>query len=204
VLPRSRLVLTLSLLREVRKRPDYAQESRPPSIRQRPTTRTNDPNGLGPCSSMGGGIGAPPPTPPHHLRGADGAEAWLPDGRVIFAPFHADEPLPHWYLIRADGCGLRSLPQLYGAGDPIDWLPRWSTSARAERLCVLQTGNAPAVTSDPAATSSRDASQDFELDPPPWVAVQTPTPDHRPVRVIVVGGGIAGLGDAIGLRRNRA
>jgi hypothetical protein len=30
--------------------------------------------------------------------------------------------LPHWYLIRPDGSGLRSLPRLYGPGDPIDWL----------------------------------------------------------------------------------
>jgi Tol biopolymer transport system component len=58
-----------------------------------------------------------------HFRGADGAAAWLPDGRIVFAHFRGDEPLPHWYLIRDDGDGLRSLPQLYGAGDPIDWLP---------------------------------------------------------------------------------
>jgi hypothetical protein len=53
------------------------------------------------------------------FRGADGAEAWLPDGRIVFAHFHGDEPLPHWYLIRADGTQLQALPQLYGAGDPI-------------------------------------------------------------------------------------
>jgi Tol biopolymer transport system component len=58
-----------------------------------------------------------------HLRGADGAQAWLPDGRIVFAHFRGDEPLPHWYLIRPDGSGLRSLPHLYGAGEPIDWLP---------------------------------------------------------------------------------
>jgi hypothetical protein len=52
----------------------------------------------------------------------DGAEAWLPDGRIVFAHFRGDEPLPHWYLIRVDGSHLRSLPQLRGAGDPIDWL----------------------------------------------------------------------------------
>jgi Tol biopolymer transport system component len=56
-------------------------------------------------------------------RGGDSPEAWLPDGRIVFAHFHGDEPLPHWYLIRPDGGGLRSLPQLRGAGDPIDWLP---------------------------------------------------------------------------------
>jgi hypothetical protein len=47
----------------------------------------------------------------------------LPDGRIVFAHFRGDEPLPHWYLIRPDGSHLRSLPQLHGAGDPIDWLP---------------------------------------------------------------------------------
>jgi Tol biopolymer transport system component len=58
-----------------------------------------------------------------HFRGADGASAWLPDGRIVFAHFRADEPLPHWYLIRPDGNGLRTLPQLHGAADPIGWLP---------------------------------------------------------------------------------
>lgn len=58
-----------------------------------------------------------------HLRGGDGAEAWLPGGRIVFSHFRGDEPLPHWYLIKPNGRGLRSLPQLYGAGDPLDWLP---------------------------------------------------------------------------------
>jgi Tol biopolymer transport system component len=58
-----------------------------------------------------------------HFRGGDGAEAWLPDRRIVFSHFRGDEPLPHWYLIRPDGSGLRSLPKLYGAGDPLDWLP---------------------------------------------------------------------------------
>lgn len=58
-----------------------------------------------------------------HFRGGDAAEAWLPDGRIVFAHFRGDEPLPHWYLIQPDGSGLRSLPQLYGAGEPLDWLP---------------------------------------------------------------------------------
>jgi Tol biopolymer transport system component len=57
------------------------------------------------------------------FRGADGANAWLPDRRIVFAHFRADEPLPHWYLIRPDRTGLRSLPQLQGAADPISWLP---------------------------------------------------------------------------------
>ena len=58
-----------------------------------------------------------------HFRGGDGAEAWLPDGRIAFSHFRGDEPLPHWYLIKPDGSSLHSLPHLYGAGDPIGWLP---------------------------------------------------------------------------------
>jgi len=58
-----------------------------------------------------------------YFRGGDGAQAWLPDGRIVFSHFRGDEPLPHWYLIKPDGSDLRSLPHLYGAGDPIDWLP---------------------------------------------------------------------------------
>jgi Tol biopolymer transport system component len=57
------------------------------------------------------------------FRGADGAEAWLPSGRIVFAHFHGNEPLPHWYVIRVDNGEVQSLPELYGAGDPIDWLP---------------------------------------------------------------------------------
>jgi len=57
------------------------------------------------------------------LRGADSAQAWLPGGRVVFAHFHGDEPLPHWYVIRVDNGEAQPLPELYGAGDPIDWLP---------------------------------------------------------------------------------
>lgn len=36
-------------------------------------------------------------------RGADQESpvAWLPDGRVVYASFHGDQPLPHWYLIDA-------------------------------------------------------------------------------------------------------
>ena len=57
-----------------------------------------------------------------HFRGGDSPEAWLPTGRIVFAHFRGSEALPHWYLIKPNGRGLRSLPQLYGAGDPIDWL----------------------------------------------------------------------------------
>jgi TolB protein len=58
-----------------------------------------------------------------HFRGGDSPEAWLPDGHIVFSHFRGEEPLPHWYLIKPNGRGLRSLPQLYGAGEPIDWLP---------------------------------------------------------------------------------
>src|SRR5512133_3814327 len=55
-------------------------------------------------------------------RGGDSPQVWLPDGRIVFGHYRGAEPLPHWYLIRPDGSGLRSLPHLYGAGDPNDWL----------------------------------------------------------------------------------
>jgi TolB protein len=48
--------------------------------------------------------------------------AWLPDGQIVFSSFHGDQPLPDWFLMNRDGTGTRSLPQLQGAGDPIDWL----------------------------------------------------------------------------------
>jgi hypothetical protein len=48
--------------------------------------------------------------------------AWLPDGRIVFSSFHGDQPLPTWYLMSPDGTGVHPLPQLQGAGDPIDWL----------------------------------------------------------------------------------
>jgi Tol biopolymer transport system component len=57
-----------------------------------------------------------------HFRGGDGAEAWLPDGRIVFSHFRGDERLPHWYLVNPDGTNLRSLPWFYGAGDPLDWI----------------------------------------------------------------------------------
>jgi Tol biopolymer transport system component len=57
-----------------------------------------------------------------HFAGGDDANAWLPDGRIVFAHFAGDEPLPQWYVIRPDGTGLASLPQLDGAGDPLSWL----------------------------------------------------------------------------------
>lgn len=58
-------------------------------------------------------------------RGPDqeGAEAWLPDGRIVYSSFHGDEPSPRFFVMDDDGTNVRSLPQLDGAGAPIDWLP---------------------------------------------------------------------------------
>ena len=58
-----------------------------------------------------------------HFRGGDAADAWLPDGSIVFAHFDGDAPMPRWYRIAADGSGLTALPQLRGAGAPLDWLP---------------------------------------------------------------------------------
>jgi Tol biopolymer transport system component len=59
--------------------------------------------------------------------------AWLPGGRIVFSSFHGDAPLPRWYLIDTDGTRVRALPQLRGAGDPIDWYSP-PTLARSRRL----------------------------------------------------------------------
>jgi Tol biopolymer transport system component len=59
-----------------------------------------------------------------HWHGGDSPQVWLADGRIVFGHYRGNEPLPRWYLIRADGTRLRSLPKLYGAGDPFDWLVR--------------------------------------------------------------------------------
>jgi TolB protein len=57
-----------------------------------------------------------------HAADQEGPVAWLPDGRIVYASSHGNQPLPTWYLMNPDGTGIRSLPQLQGAGDPIDWL----------------------------------------------------------------------------------
>ncbi len=54
---------------------------------------------------------------------AEGPEAWLPDGRLVVSSFADDAPLPEWYLLRPGGTGKEVLPQLRGAGSPLDWLP---------------------------------------------------------------------------------
>jgi Tol biopolymer transport system component len=65
-----------------------------------------------------------------HWPGADGPVAWLPNGRIVFSHFSGDEPLPHWYWMKPDGTGIRSLPLLTGAGDPLDWLPHAAPDPR--------------------------------------------------------------------------
>jgi len=47
---------------------------------------------------------------------------WSPDGKRRTFSSQRDQPLPTWYLINPDGTDIHSLPQLQGAGDPIDWL----------------------------------------------------------------------------------
>jgi hypothetical protein len=57
-----------------------------------------------------------------HAADQEGPVAWLPNGRIVYSGFHGNQPLPNWYQMNSDGTGIRSLPQLQGAGDPIDWL----------------------------------------------------------------------------------
>jgi Tol biopolymer transport system component len=57
-----------------------------------------------------------------HAADGESPAAWLPDGRIVYCSFHGSQPLPSWYLMNPDGTGIHSLPQLQGAGDPIDWL----------------------------------------------------------------------------------
>ncbi len=58
-----------------------------------------------------------------HWPGADGPLAWLPNRRIVFSHFRGDEALPRFYWMKPDGSGIRLLPLLNGAGDPVDWLP---------------------------------------------------------------------------------
>lgn len=51
----------------------------------------------------------------------EGADAWLPQG-IVFASFVPNAPLPSWFIVQPDGTDLRSLPQLQGAADPLDWI----------------------------------------------------------------------------------
>lgn len=60
------------------------------------------------------------------LPGSQRPNTWLPDGRILFASNETEEqPLPHWYVVRADGSGLASVPALdtVQANAQIDWIP---------------------------------------------------------------------------------
>jgi len=56
--------------------------------------------------------------------GAQAADAWLSDGRLVIGS--AQEGVkgpPDWFVLRPDGSGRASLPQLEPAMEPIAWLP---------------------------------------------------------------------------------
>jgi TolB protein len=54
--------------------------------------------------------------------GAQSAEAWLPDGRILIADYGPSEA--SWYLLGADGNDARLVPQLAGQQGPVDWIVR--------------------------------------------------------------------------------
>ena len=64
--------------------------------------------------------------------GSDSAEAWLADGRIVFAQFVGNQPLAHFYLVRADGSHIQLLPNLKAA-EPIDWLGRQTSDSACGR-----------------------------------------------------------------------
>jgi Tol biopolymer transport system component len=57
-----------------------------------------------------------------------GPAAWLSDGRLILAHYEPEAPLGHWYLTDESGRPVASLPWLYGALDPIAYLPAAESS----------------------------------------------------------------------------
>ena len=57
-----------------------------------------------------------------HAADEESPAAWLPDGRIVVASFHGEQPLPSRYLVNPDGTGVHTLPKLHGAADPVDWL----------------------------------------------------------------------------------
>ncbi|MFL5914848.1 MAG: serine hydrolase [Gaiellaceae bacterium] len=57
-----------------------------------------------------------------NFPGSDSADAWLPNGRIIFVHFRGDTPAHHYYTVRPDGSDRQTLALV--AGNPIDWLPR--------------------------------------------------------------------------------
>jgi Tol biopolymer transport system component len=56
--------------------------------------------------------------------GAQAADAWLSDGRLVIGSAQEGvEGPPQWFVMRPDGSGRASLPQLKTAMEPIAWLP---------------------------------------------------------------------------------
>jgi Tol biopolymer transport system component len=47
---------------------------------------------------------------------------WLPDDRIVYTSYPPNATQPSWFLMDPDGNRVRGLPQLQGAGDPIDWI----------------------------------------------------------------------------------
>ena len=76
--------------------------------------------------------GGPPET--IHVMNPDGSDVvdlgppgecatWSPDSsKIMFCSHPGDSNWAVW-VMNADGSALQSLPQLYGAGEPLDWLP---------------------------------------------------------------------------------
>ncbi len=58
----------------------------------------------------------------YRLATGESPDAWLPDGRIVFSSSYEGGPA-RWFVMNADGSGVRALPQLTGAGDPLDWTP---------------------------------------------------------------------------------
>jgi hypothetical protein len=57
-----------------------------------------------------------------HSPAAEATVVWLPDNRIVYTSYPANASQPAWFLMNPDGHRIRSLPQLKGAGDPIDWI----------------------------------------------------------------------------------
>lgn len=55
--------------------------------------------------------------------GVEVLNAWLPDGRLLMAHYEPEAPLGHWYLADERDRPLASLPCLYGALDPVAYIP---------------------------------------------------------------------------------
>jgi len=73
------------------------------------------------------------------LPGSQNPNAWLPDGRIVYADWSAGKDTPEWYAMNTDRTNIVALPQFAGLNEPIDWLtltastppwgPRWKRPA---------------------------------------------------------------------------